>query len=81
MTDLASQNTYQRSQIDELLKELDELRAENTKLAELYGDQGDSFEEFLNSSWGLLYPNHPTDWEYPGQVLNHIRVELERHKL
>lgn len=42
-------------------------------------DLGESFEDILNCTWGLLYPDEPTSWEYPGQVFNHIRVELERY--
>lgn len=36
------------------------------------------FEEWLNKYWGLLYPDNPTGWEYPGQVFNHIQIELAR---
>jgi hypothetical protein len=36
------------------------------------------FEEWLNKYWGLLYPDNPTGWEYPGQVFNHIQIELGR---
>jgi hypothetical protein len=44
-------------------------------------DTEEHLGDILNQLWGLLYPNSPASWEYPGQVLNHIRVELERlHK-
>jgi hypothetical protein len=35
--------------------------------------------DILNKIWGLLYPEDPTSWEYPGQVLNHIQVEITRY--
>lgn len=39
-----------------------------------------SLVDILNETWGLLYPEDKTSWGYPGQVLNHIRVELELNK-
>jgi hypothetical protein len=33
-------------------------------------------EELLNYGWGKLYPGM-TDWEYPGQVINHLWAEIE----
>lgn len=37
----------------------------------------EQFDDILNRIWGILYPNK-TDWDYPGQVYNHILVEINR---
>lgn len=36
----------------------------------------DPMTKAMNAIWGLMYDD-PTDWEYPGQVLNHIRGYLQ----
>jgi len=37
----------------------------------------DNLSDALNSIWGLMYPDDPTRWDYPGQVFNHIRIYIE----
>jgi hypothetical protein len=39
-------------------------------------DTIEQFDDIMNKLWQLLYPGK-TDWDYPGQVYNHIRIELE----
>ncbi len=39
-------------------------------------DIEECYHKLLDDLWQLLYPDK-TDWEYPGEVLNHIRAELE----
>lgn len=36
-------------------------------------------EEALNGAWQLLYPGK-TDWRYPGQVVAHLSVEMNRRR-
>lgn len=38
-----------------------------------------TFDDILNYGWGLLYPGK-TDWEYPGQVINHLWSEVNIQK-
>jgi hypothetical protein len=41
--------------------------------------KNETFDDILNYGWGLLYPGK-TDWEYPGQVINHLWAEIELQK-
>lgn len=54
-----------------LLDECNTLRtqAENEKLER---------NENYNALWSLLYPRRPDSWEYPGQIVNHLQVEVDR---
>lgn len=38
-----------------------------------------SLTDVLDYGWGLLYPGK-TDWEYPGQVINHLNAEIQIQK-
>lgn len=38
-----------------------------------------SLTDVLDYGWGLLYPGK-TDWEYPGQVINHLHGEIQIQK-
>jgi len=38
-----------------------------------------SLTDVLDYGWGLLYPGK-TDWEYPGQVINHLHAEIQNQK-
>lgn len=55
---------------------IDQLRLENEQLRAQLKDTGDQFDDILNHIWGIVYPGK-TDWDYPGQVYNHVRVEIE----
>lgn len=37
----------------------------------------DNLSDALNLIWGLMYPDDPTGWDYPGQVFNHIRIFID----
>ena len=39
-------------------------------------DRTETLEDVCNSIWGLIYPGK-THWEYPGQIMSHMRVELK----
>ncbi|MFA5151913.1 MAG: hypothetical protein WC554_05050 [Clostridia bacterium] len=41
-----------------------------------------TFNDILNYGWDKLYPGK-TDWEYPGQVINHLwsEIEIQRKKV
>lgn len=41
-------------------------------------DMAAQFDDILNLLWGLLYPEDPEGWEYPGMVYRHIKVDIER---
>jgi hypothetical protein len=45
------------------------------QMNEQYQDTIASLDEVLNKLWQILYPGK-IDWEYPGQVYNHIFVEI-----
>lgn len=36
--------------------------------------------KILNEIWGRLYPGDPHGWEYPDQVIRHLREELAERK-
>jgi hypothetical protein len=38
-----------------------------------------TIDDVLNYGWGLLYPGE-TDWDYPGQVINHLWAEVNTQK-
>ena len=40
-------------------------------------DTENHLSEILGEIWALIYHGDTESWEYPGQILNHIRVELE----
>lgn len=40
-------------------------------------DTQEHLVEILGKIWALIYHGDTESWEYPGQILNHIRVELE----
>jgi hypothetical protein len=39
-------------------------------------DTEKTYEDILDYGWGLLYPGKK-DWEYPGQVINHLWGEIK----
>ena len=42
-------------------------------------DQSDVATKTLDSLWAIVYPdNDPAGWEYPKQVVRHVRLEVER---
>lgn len=47
----------------------------NTELL-VSADIDKTHEDLLNYAWQKLYPGK-TDWEYPGQVINHLWAEIE----
>jgi 3-methyladenine DNA glycosylase Tag len=42
-----------------------------------YTDLSNTFHEFANFIWGLFYPDDPTGWEYPGQVMREAERLIE----
>jgi hypothetical protein len=65
--------------IDDIIKAWESDRGELK--AELK-DRDKVFEDLLNYGWGFLYPGK-TDWDYPGQVINHLlaEVRIQRNKV
>lgn len=61
---------------------LDTMGTENKDLKERLMDVRDQYDGILNYGWGKLYPGK-TDWEYPGQVINHLwaEIEIQRNKV
>lgn len=41
----------------------------------------DNLHRALSGVWGLIYPQDPESWDYPGQVVNHTRVELQHLRM
>ncbi|MFA5035691.1 MAG: hypothetical protein WC479_00750 [Candidatus Izemoplasmatales bacterium] len=54
----------------------------NTEVNSKLDDANKTFEDLLNYAWGILYPGK-TDWEYPGQVINHLwsEIKIQRKKV
>lgn len=44
-----------------------------------YQDVHGKYSKLLDDLWGLVYPGQ-TDWEYPGQVQNHLQQYIEELK-
>lgn len=61
------------------LKNESEQQSEITKLNDKLKAKTQDFEDILNYGWGLLYPGE-TDWDYPGQVINHLWAEVNTQK-
>ncbi|MDA8115736.1 MAG: hypothetical protein M0Z43_13580 [Acidithiobacillus sp.] len=38
------------------------------------------YSDLLNPLWAMVYPDDPTGWEYPGQVVNHLRSYIAELK-
>ncbi|MFA5036439.1 MAG: hypothetical protein WC479_04615 [Candidatus Izemoplasmatales bacterium] len=68
-----------RDTIDRIMKAWE---SDRTHLKNELADKDKTFDDILNYGWGLLYPGK-TDWEYPGQVINHLwaEVEIQRKKV
>ncbi len=71
---------YTQSQMRDDIFRLTKSLADIADLLDDSLDVGEQFDDIMNRMWGLLYPNDPNSWDYPGQVLNHIRVELDRQR-
>lgn len=67
---LKTQLSGRDAEIERLEKEASDLRRMNTY-------EANSVEEFMNSIWALVYPDDPTGWDYPGQIINHARQEIQ----
>ena len=42
----------------------------------MYDDLARRYTELLNDLWGLLYPDKPTAWDYPAQVIREVMTDF-----
>jgi len=52
-------------------------RQEAEELKEIRADDKRVLTENYNALWSLVYPDDPTGWEYPGQIINHLKLFIE----
>ena len=60
----------QNDVIAELEERIASLEAHLASLEEITDDT-------YNDLWGLLYPEEPTSWEYPAQIVRHISMKIQ----
>lgn len=61
-----------------LERRLNKTMDENAQTLTRSQDVERNLHDALSHAWSILYPDTPDSWEYPSQVGNHIRVEIER---
>jgi chromosome segregation ATPase len=66
-----------QSLVDNCKATINDMLKKNSELNHELEDTRKRFDQILNDCWGILYPGR-TDWEYPGQLYNHLRSEIEK---
>lgn len=71
------QDSERAQELDDLRRRLADAERERDEWKAIHADFQRSTIGIYNKLWDLVYKDGKADWEYPGQVLNHLRVYLE----